>query len=49
MDNFDMDKFDMQTIVIQEMSREFPTLMETLLHERDQLVFFCSLKCLLDY
>ncbi|XWS68504.1 hypothetical protein CRYUN_Cryun04dG0096300 [Craigia yunnanensis] len=34
----DMDKFDMRTIVIQEMSREFPTLMETLLHERDQFM-----------
>lgn len=32
----------MMTLVIQEMSKEFPTLMETLLHERDQSVL-CSL------
>ena len=36
----DMDDVDMLTLVIQEMSKEFPTLMETLVHERDQLVFF---------
>ena len=30
----------MLTLVIQEMSKEFPTLMETLVHERDQLVSF---------
>lgn len=36
----EMDDVDMMTLVIQEMSKEFPTLMETLLHERDQLVFF---------
>lgn len=34
-----MDDVDMLTLVIQEMSKEFPTLMETLVHERDQLVF----------
>jgi pheromone shutdown protein TraB len=27
---------DMLTLVIQEMSKEYPTLMETLVHERDQ-------------
>ncbi|KAI9177122.1 hypothetical protein LWI28_011344 [Acer negundo] len=32
----DMDNVDMLTLVIQEMSKEFPTLMETLVHERDQ-------------
>lgn len=32
----DMDDNDMLTLVIQEMSKEFPTLMETLVHERDQ-------------
>ncbi|KAL5972794.1 hypothetical protein ACLOJK_039600 [Asimina triloba] len=31
----EMDDVDMLTLVIQEMSKEFPTLMETLLHERD--------------
>ncbi|GJN14845.1 hypothetical protein PR202_gb01711 [Eleusine coracana subsp. coracana] len=31
----DMDDVDMLTLVIQEMSKEFPSLMETLLHERD--------------
>ncbi|XP_057508612.1 uncharacterized protein LOC130791491 [Actinidia eriantha] len=31
-----MDDVDMLTLVIQEMSKEFPTLMETLVHERDQ-------------
>lgn len=30
----------MLTLVIQEMSKEFPTLMETLLHERDRSVFY---------
>lgn len=34
----EMDDVDILTIVIQEMSKEFPTLMETLLHERDMLV-----------
>ncbi|XP_031251314.1 traB domain-containing protein-like isoform X1 [Pistacia vera] len=32
----DMDDIDMLTLVIQEMSKEFPTLMETLVHERDK-------------
>ncbi|KAJ4730001.1 TraB domain-containing protein [Melia azedarach] len=32
----EMDDVDMLTLVIQEMSKEFPTLMETLVHERDQ-------------
>ncbi|XP_050380170.1 uncharacterized protein LOC126797565 [Argentina anserina] len=32
----EMDDVDMLTFVIQEMSKEFPTLMETLVHERDQ-------------
>ena len=31
----------MLTLVIQEMSKQFPTLMDTLVHERDQLVVFC--------
>jgi pheromone shutdown protein TraB len=30
-----MEDVDMLTLVIQEMSKAFPTLMETLLHERD--------------
>lgn len=30
----------MLTLVIQELSKEFPTLMETLVHERDQSVSF---------
>ncbi|KAJ7948176.1 TraB domain-containing protein [Quillaja saponaria] len=32
----EMDDVDMLTLVIQEMSKAFPTLMETLVHERDQ-------------
>ncbi|CAH8368111.1 unnamed protein product [Eruca vesicaria subsp. sativa] len=32
----EMDNVDMVTLVIQEMSKEFPSLMETLVHERDQ-------------
>lgn len=32
----EMDDNDMLTLVIQEMSKEFPTLMETLVHERDK-------------
>ncbi|CAI0550555.1 unnamed protein product [Linum tenue] len=32
----EMDDVDMLTLVIQEMSKQFPTLMETLVHERDQ-------------
>ncbi|KAG5020999.1 hypothetical protein JHK87_016854 [Glycine soja] len=34
----EMDDSDMLTLVIQEMSKEFPTLMETLVHERDQML-----------
>ncbi|PIN14931.1 hypothetical protein CDL12_12441 [Handroanthus impetiginosus] len=32
----EMDDVDMLTLVIQEMSKQFPTLMETLVHERDR-------------
>uniref|UniRef100_M4EP88 TraB family protein n=1 Tax=Brassica campestris TaxID=3711 RepID=M4EP88_BRACM len=32
----EMDNVDMLTLVIQEMSKEFPSLMDTLVHERDQ-------------
>ncbi|VVA90065.1 unnamed protein product [Arabis nemorensis] len=32
----EMDNLDMVTLVIQEMSKEFPSLMDTLVHERDQ-------------
>ncbi|XP_004151877.1 traB domain-containing protein [Cucumis sativus] len=32
----DMDDVDMLTLIIQEMSKEFPTLMDTLVHERDR-------------
>ncbi|KAL3509667.1 hypothetical protein ACH5RR_029068 [Cinchona calisaya] len=32
----EMDDVDMLTLVIQEMSKQFPTLMETLVHERDK-------------
>ncbi|KAG2717076.1 hypothetical protein I3760_03G156200 [Carya illinoinensis] len=32
----EMDDVDMLTLVIQEMSKDFPTLMETLVHERDK-------------
>ncbi|CAI0460679.1 unnamed protein product [Linum tenue] len=35
----ELDDVDMVTLVIQEMSKQYPTLMETLVHERDQLVF----------
>ncbi|KAH7576772.1 hypothetical protein JRO89_XS01G0145600 [Xanthoceras sorbifolium] len=34
----EMDDVDMLTLVIQEMSKEFPTLMETLVHERDHII-----------
>ncbi|KAL5573270.1 hypothetical protein UlMin_022867 [Ulmus minor] len=40
----DMDDVDMLTLVIQEMSKEFPTLMETLVHERDQYMSYTLLK-----
>lgn len=32
----EMDDVDMLTLVIQELSKEFPTVMETLVHERDK-------------
>ncbi|GMG98671.1 hypothetical protein Nepgr_000511 [Nepenthes gracilis] len=34
----EMDDVDMLTLVIQEMSKEFPTLMETLVNERDRFM-----------
>lgn len=40
----EMDNVDMLTLVIQEMSKEFPTLMETLVHERDQYMSSSLLK-----
>ncbi|XP_054814022.1 uncharacterized protein LOC129314567 isoform X2 [Prosopis cineraria] len=40
----EMDDVDMLTLVIQEMSKEFPTLMETLVHERDQYMSSSLLK-----
>lgn len=40
----EMDDSDMLTLVIQEMSKEFPTLMETLVHERDQYMSSTLLK-----
>ncbi|KAK4492994.1 hypothetical protein RD792_000033 [Penstemon davidsonii] len=40
----DMDDVDMLTLVIQEMSKQFPTLMETLVHERDQYMSATLLK-----
>ncbi|KAK4743411.1 hypothetical protein SAY87_001412 [Trapa incisa] len=40
----EMDDVDMLTLVIQEMSKEFPTLIETLLHERDQYMSSSLLK-----
>ncbi|XP_015572706.2 traB domain-containing protein isoform X2 [Ricinus communis] len=40
----EMDNVDMLTLVIQEMSKEFPTLMETLVHERDQYMSSTLLK-----
>ncbi|XP_062152273.1 uncharacterized protein LOC133860710 [Alnus glutinosa] len=40
----EMDDVDMLTLVIQEMSKEFPTLMETLVHERDQYMSATLLK-----
>lgn len=38
-----MNDVDMLTMVIQEMSKEFPSLMDTLVHERDKLVSYSSL------
>ncbi|CAL4901498.1 unnamed protein product [Urochloa decumbens] len=40
----DMDDVDMLTLVIQEMSKAFPSLMETLLHERDMYMSSALLK-----
>ncbi|KAI3795419.1 hypothetical protein L1987_38072 [Smallanthus sonchifolius] len=40
----EMDDVDMLTLVIQEMSKEFPTLMETLVHERDRYMSSSLLK-----
>ncbi|KAG6484335.1 hypothetical protein ZIOFF_052850 [Zingiber officinale] len=40
----DMDNVDMLTLVIQEMSKAFPTLMDTLLHERDMYMSSTLLK-----
>ncbi|WVZ99105.1 hypothetical protein U9M48_044453 [Paspalum notatum var. saurae] len=40
----DMDDVDMLTLVIQEMSKAFPSLMETLLHERDMYMSSTLLK-----
>ncbi|XP_038981846.1 traB domain-containing protein-like isoform X2 [Phoenix dactylifera] len=40
----EMDDVDMLTLVIQEMSKAFPTLMETLLHERDMYMSSTLLK-----
>ncbi|KAI3515334.1 hypothetical protein L1887_14196 [Cichorium endivia] len=40
----ELDDVDMLTLVIQEMSKEYPTLMETLVHERDQFMSSSLLK-----
>lgn len=40
----EMDDVDVLTLVIQEMSKEFPTLMETLVHERDRYMSSTLLK-----
>ncbi|KAK4383166.1 hypothetical protein Sango_2803100 [Sesamum angolense] len=40
----EMDDIDMLTLVIQEMSKQFPTLMETLVHERDQYMLAMLLR-----
>ncbi|EHA8591176.1 putative traB domain-containing protein [Cocos nucifera] len=40
----EMDDVDMLTLVIQEMSKAFPTMMETLLHERDMYMSSTLLK-----
>ena len=37
-----MNDVDMLTLVIQQMSKEFPSLMDTLVHERDKLVLYSS-------
>ncbi|KAK3008387.1 hypothetical protein RJ639_013599 [Escallonia herrerae] len=40
----EMDDADMLTLVIQELSKKFPTLMETLVHERDMYMSTTLLK-----
>ncbi|KAI3736260.1 hypothetical protein L6452_15798 [Arctium lappa] len=40
----ELDNVDMLTLVIQEMSKEYPTLMETLVHERDRYMSSSLLK-----
>ncbi|XP_071701031.1 uncharacterized protein [Rutidosis leptorrhynchoides] len=40
----ELDDVDMLTLYIQEMSQQFPTLMETLVHERDQYMSSSLLK-----
>lgn len=45
----DMDDVDMLTLVIQEMSKQFPTLMETLVHERDKFMSSSLLRVASDY
>ncbi|CAI9299456.1 unnamed protein product [Lactuca saligna] len=40
----ELDDVDMLTLVIQEMSKEYPTLMETLVHERDRYMSSSLLK-----
>ncbi|EFH55644.1 hypothetical protein ARALYDRAFT_344992 [Arabidopsis lyrata subsp. lyrata] len=40
----DMSDADMLTLVIQEMSKEFPSLMETLVHERDKYMAYYLLR-----
>ncbi|XP_010908929.1 uncharacterized protein [Elaeis guineensis] len=40
----EMDDIDMLTLVIQEMSKAFPTMMETLVHERDMYMSSTLLK-----
>ncbi|XP_002441332.2 traB domain-containing protein [Sorghum bicolor] len=45
----DMDDVDMLTLVIQEMSKAFPSLMDTLLHERDMYMSSMLLKSAREY
>ncbi|XP_060209572.1 uncharacterized protein LOC132636632 [Lycium barbarum] len=45
----EMDDVDMLTHVIQEMSKQFPTLMDTLVHERDQFMSSMLLKVARDH
>lgn len=39
----DIEDEDMITLLIQEMSKEFPTIMETLVYERDMSVYLSNL------